>query len=109
MNPTETITAHIARSRELEKNVTEGPWIHNDCEILAENEENIVVESPLYDPVIDCDNLDFIAASRTLLPQYVEAFSVALEALNKLPTYNRGEPEMKADALSKIAAILSPP
>lgn len=108
MTTTQQILAHIERSREAEKGVTYAPWIHSGQEILAEDEENIIVESPLYDEVIDSDNLDFIATSRTDLPKYREATAILHDLVQEIGQfYKGGKTGDKCEAaLAKIAAML---
>lgn len=82
--PTDTISAHIARSKELEKGVTEGPWISHQAEV-RDGFRKTIADFFTVSFATKCEerasNVEFVATSRTLLPQYVEALSVAVAAL----------------------------
>lgn len=113
MNSLTTITAHIARSRELASKATDWKEYSNEYGDWGIADKSGLVLFSMESkslPFDQCNaNIKFVDASRTILPQYVEALSVAVDAL-KYAHKHSDDPVAfwLEEALSKIAAILSP-
>lgn len=71
---------------ELAEKATPGPWKHVDCGIVTGPRDDVISSGMDRDWQVDEVDAEFIAASRTAVPQLAKALIIAVKGLQNVGT-----------------------